>query len=252
MDIRKMKAAVIDALEEIKAKNIVMLNVSKLTSLFDYLVVASGDSNRQTRALADNVKERLKKAGATIYGTEGEESGDWVLVDLGDIVVHAMLPAVRDYYSLEDLWREGKLELPKPEARKTASGKATPAKTEKSTPKAAGAGAKRKIGSKAKTGSKAKAGTKVKVGTKVKPATKLKPGTKVKPASRIKTAGKTKAGTTGKSGTKVKVGTKAKAGSRTKTGTKVKTGSRVKAGSGTGATARSKATTATSRRKKAV
>ena len=242
MDIRKMKAAVIDALEEIKAKNIVVLNVSKLTSLFDYLVVASGDSNRQTRALADNVKERLKKAGATVYGTEGEETGDWVLVDLGDIVVHAMLPAIRDYYRLEDLWREGKLELPKPVARKNASAKAKPAMTEKSTARAAktGAGAKPKTGTKDKIGSRAKTGTRVKAGT------------------RVKIAGKTKGGTTVKAGTKIKTGTRVKAGSRVKTGTMIKTGfrvktsSRVKAGSGTAATARTKSATATSRRKKAV
>jgi ribosome-associated protein len=124
MDIRKAKSAVIDALEEIKAKNIVMLNVSKLTSLFDYLVVASGDSNRQTRALANNVKERLKEAGATVYGSEGEETGDWVLVDLGDIVVHVMQPAIRDYYRLEDLWLDGKVEFPKPVMKEKAPARA--------------------------------------------------------------------------------------------------------------------------------
>jgi ribosome-associated protein len=113
MNIRKMKSAVIDALEEIKAKNIVVLNVAKLTAMFEYIVVATGDSNRQTRALANNVRERLKEAGATIYGSEGEETGEWVLVDLGDIVVHVMQPAVRDYYRLEELWRDGKIEYPK-------------------------------------------------------------------------------------------------------------------------------------------
>ena len=229
MDIRKMKAAVIDALEEIKAKNIVVLNVSKLTSLFDYLVVASGDSNRQTRALADNVKERLKKAGATIYGTEGEESGEWVLVDLGDIVVHAMVPATRDYYRLEDLWREGKLEIPKPAAKKTAPGKAEPAKTEK----AKATGVRQKAGVRAKTGAKVTAGTKAKTGSKVK------------------TAGKTRAGTTAKTGTKVKAGAKAKTGTKLKTGSVPRTATKAKTGSGTTA-ARTKATTATVRRKKTV
>jgi ribosome-associated protein len=231
MDIRKMKAAVIDALEEIKAKNIVMLNVSKLTSLFDYLVVASGDSNRQTRALADNVKERLKAAGATIYGTEGEESGEWVLVDMGDIVVHVMVPATRDYYRLEDLWREGKLEFPKPEARKPASAKAAPAKAEK----AKTAGAKPKTGARAKTGSKVKTGAKVKTAGRTKSVTTVKAGTKVKTAAKVKT------------------GTKLKTGPRLKTGSKLKTGSRTKtAAKGGSATVRSKATTATARRKKAV
>jgi ribosome-associated protein len=241
MDIRKMKAAVIDALEEIKAKNIVVLNVSKLTSLFDYLVVASGDSNRQTRALADNVKERLKAAGATIYGTEGEESGEWVLVDLGDIVVHAMVPATRDYYRLEDLWREGKLEFPKPAARKPASAKAAPAKAEKSK----ATGAKSKTGTKAKIG--AKATGKTRAGTTVKAGTRAKAGTSAKTGNH-----KAKAGSRAAAGTTVKVAGKIKTGSKLKTGSRTKTANKAKTGSGTAATARTKAITATARRKKAV
>ncbi|MDX2219071.1 MAG: ribosome silencing factor [Burkholderiales bacterium] len=114
MNPKKMGALVIDALEDIKAKNIVMINVSKLTSMFDYIVIASGDSNRQTKALANNVREKLKEAGAHVYGSEGEETGEWVLVDLGDIVVHVMQPTVREYYRLEELWRDGKIEFPKP------------------------------------------------------------------------------------------------------------------------------------------
>ncbi len=158
MDTKTMKAAVIDVLEEIKAKNIVALNVSKLTSLFDYLVVATGDSNRQTRALANNVKERLKERGAKVYGSEGEDTGEWVLVDLGDIVVHVMQPAIRDYYTLEELWREGKIEYPKPAAKKTApAGDAPPVseaakaagKSTAATGKSAGAG---KTAKSAKTG----------------------------------------------------------------------------------------------------
>jgi ribosome-associated protein len=115
MNPKKMSALVIDALEDIKAKNILVLNVSKLTSLFDYIVIASGDSNRQTKALANNVRDKLKEAGAHVYGSEGEETGEWVLVDLGDIVVHIMQPTVREYYRLEELWRDGKVEFPKPE-----------------------------------------------------------------------------------------------------------------------------------------
>ncbi len=114
MNPKQMGALVIDALEDIKAKNIVMINVSKLTSLFDYIVVASGDSNRQTRALANNVRDKLKEAGGKVYGSEGEETGEWVLVDLGDVVVHVMQQATREYYRLEELWRDGKIEFPKP------------------------------------------------------------------------------------------------------------------------------------------
>jgi ribosome-associated protein len=92
------------ALEDIKAKDILIMDVSRLTTLFDRMIIASGDSNRQVRSLADNVREKLKAAGAEIIGTEGEDGGEWVLVDAGDLVVHVMHPAVRAHYNLEELW----------------------------------------------------------------------------------------------------------------------------------------------------
>ena len=104
------KKLVIAALEDIKAHDIVAIDVRRLTSMFDWIVVASADSARQTKSLARNVRDRLKESGATIIGTEGEESGDWVLVDAGDIVTHVMQPAVREYYNLEELWSEGKFD----------------------------------------------------------------------------------------------------------------------------------------------
>lgn len=104
MDIRKLQKTVVVALEDIKAKDIEVIDTSKLTSLFDRIVIASGDSNRQTRALARNVQDKVKEAGGQVVGVEGEEAGEWVLVDLGDIVVHLMQPAIRDYYNLEELW----------------------------------------------------------------------------------------------------------------------------------------------------
>ncbi|MFT4171614.1 MAG: ribosome silencing factor [Rhodocyclaceae bacterium] len=104
MDIRKLQKLVVDALEDIKARDIEVLNTTRLTSLFDRVVIASGDSNRQTRALARNVQEKVKEAGGVVISVEGEETGEWVLVDLGDIVVHVMQPAVRAYYNLEELW----------------------------------------------------------------------------------------------------------------------------------------------------
>ena len=104
MDIHTLENLVVDALEDIKAKDIEVINTTKLTSLFDRIVVASGDSNRQTRALARNVQEKVREAGGTVISVEGEESGEWVLVDLGEIVVHVMQPAVRAYYNLEELW----------------------------------------------------------------------------------------------------------------------------------------------------
>lgn len=99
-----MKKAVVAALEDIKARDIAVMNVKKLTSMTDYMVVASGDSNRQTRALSDNVQKKLKELGAQVLGVEGEETGEWVLVDLGAVVVHIMQPKVREYYNLEQLW----------------------------------------------------------------------------------------------------------------------------------------------------
>ena len=95
---------VIDALEDIKGQNIAILDVTGLTDVMDTLVVASGNSNRQVKALADNVIERCKKAGFQPIGVEGMESADWVLVDLGDVVVHVMLPETRAFYELEKLW----------------------------------------------------------------------------------------------------------------------------------------------------
>lgn len=99
-----IKKAAVAALEDIKASDIVVLNVKKLTSMTDYMIVASGDSSRQVKALARNVVDKLKQRGAEVVGVEGEDSGDWVLVDFGYVVVHVMHPAVRAYYNLEELW----------------------------------------------------------------------------------------------------------------------------------------------------
>ena len=95
------------ALEDIKARDIEVIDVRPQTSLYDTMVIASADSNRQVKALANHVRDRLKEAGATILGVEGEQVGEWILVDAGDIVVHVMQPAVRAYYNLEELWAPG-------------------------------------------------------------------------------------------------------------------------------------------------
>ncbi|MGZ8269617.1 MAG: ribosome silencing factor [Methylophilus sp.] len=106
MNLEEMKLAVVDALEDIKAFDINVMDVRKLTSLTNYMIVASGNSTRQCKAIADNVREKLKAKGADIRGTEGEKEGEWVLVDLDDIVVHIMVPTTRAYYNLEQLWGE--------------------------------------------------------------------------------------------------------------------------------------------------
>ena len=108
MESTQLIKTVVAALEEIKAYDIAVLEVSGITALFDYIIIASADSNRQTRALANNVQEKIKAAGGRVYSQEGEQSGEWLLVDLGDAIVHIMLPAVRDYYNLEALWDEAK------------------------------------------------------------------------------------------------------------------------------------------------
>jgi len=105
MKIAQLEKIVIAALEEIKGRDIEVINTAKQTPLFERIIVAGGDSNRQVRSLAQNVREKVKAAGVNIISTEGEENGEWVLVDLGDIVVHIMQPAIRNYYNLEELWR---------------------------------------------------------------------------------------------------------------------------------------------------
>jgi ribosome-associated protein len=104
MELEAMKQAVVDALEDIKATDISVLDVSKLTAITSYMIIATASSTRQAKSLAQNVQEKLKELGVQITGVEGEREGEWVLVDLGDIVVHIMLQGTRDYYNLEQLW----------------------------------------------------------------------------------------------------------------------------------------------------
>ena len=102
--LETMKAAVIDALEDIKGFDITVMDVRKLTNMTSYMIVCSATSSRQAKAIGDNVREKMKEKNYTIRGTEGEKEGEWVLVDLNDIVVHIMVPTTRAYYNLEQLW----------------------------------------------------------------------------------------------------------------------------------------------------
>ena len=104
MRVDKIVKTAVAALEDIKARDLSVLNVVKLTPMFDRVIIATGDSTRQVKALADNVQLKLKAAGARVYGVEGERSAEWVLIDLGTVIVHVMLPAVRSHYNLEELW----------------------------------------------------------------------------------------------------------------------------------------------------
>jgi ribosome-associated protein len=104
MEITKLQRAIIDGLEDVKAQDIKVFNTTHLTALFDRVIVASGTSNRQTKALANSVRDKVKELGGDIISTEGEEVGEWVLVDCGDAVVHILQPALRQYYNLEEVW----------------------------------------------------------------------------------------------------------------------------------------------------
>jgi ribosome-associated protein len=106
MDIRKLQRAIVDGLEDVKAQNIVVFNTEHLSPLFERVIIASGTSNRQTKALAASVRDAVKAAGDPPPRVEGEENGEWIIVDCGSAVVHVMQPAFRDYYHLEELWGE--------------------------------------------------------------------------------------------------------------------------------------------------
>jgi ribosome-associated protein len=104
MNLMQLEKLVVDALEDIKGRDIEVIDTSRLTSLFERMVIACGDSNRQVKSLARNVQDKVRAAGGHVLSCEGEEVGEWVLVDLGDLIVHVMQPAVRSYYNLEELW----------------------------------------------------------------------------------------------------------------------------------------------------
>jgi len=123
MDIRKKQRAVVDALDDVKGREIIVFNTTRHASMFERVVIASGDSTRQVKALADRVQERIRELGGRVYGVEGESNAEWVLVDLGDVVVHIMHPAVRSYYNLEEIWGGKTVQL-KQAASGAARGKA--------------------------------------------------------------------------------------------------------------------------------
>lgn len=178
MDIRKKQRAVVEALEDIKGRDIVVFNTERLSAYFERVVLATGDSTRQVKALADNVQEKLKSLGARIHGMEGDGS-EWVLVDLGDIVVHVMHPSARLTYNLEALWGGKDVKIkrePEPAARVAPKAK----------PKA-------KVTVKVKVKAKTKAKTKTTAKTAPRTKTKAKAKTKSAPKGKVKAKAKTPA-----------------------------------------------------------
>ena len=131
-DIQKLQRAIVDGLEDVKAQDIQVFNTEKLSPLFERVIIASGTSNRQTKALAASVRDAVRDAGFAKPRMEGEENGEWIIVDCGQAVAHIMQPAIRQYYHLEDLWGETPVRLKfgadKPVARAAAEKAATPAK----------------------------------------------------------------------------------------------------------------------------
>ena len=127
MDIRKLQRAIVDGLEDVKAHDIKVFNTEHLSPLFERVIVASGTSNRQTKALASSVRDSVKSRGMAVLRTEGEDNGEWIIVDCGAAVVHVMQPAIRQYYNLEELWGDKSVKV-KLGAASTLLPKASPDK----------------------------------------------------------------------------------------------------------------------------
>ena len=190
MDIRKLQRAIVDGLEDVKAQNIAVFNTEHLSPLFERVIIASGTSNRQTKALASSVRETVKSRGMPVLRTEGEDNGEWIIVDCGAAVAHIMQPAIRDYYHLEELWGgksvrlklgDGKAGLPKAAEPEPAPASARKASTATPSRKTAGA-----------TGSKGGPQASPKTGPKTGPKTSARSAGQGAPKTAAKTA--TKAG----------------------------------------------------------
>lgn len=200
MDIKTLQALVVDALEDVKAQEIRVYDTMHLTSMFDRIVIASGTSNRQTRALAMSVRDKVKSSGGEIINMEGENTGEWVLVDLGDIVVHIMQPAIRAYYRLEEIWGDKEVKLG---AAKRAAGTAR-----KASQKAASDGTQAPATTAAKKATAKKSAT-TKAPAKKAPARKT-PAKKATVAVAAKTTSKTASKTASKAASKAASKTAAK------------------------------------------
>ena len=110
-DVQKLQRAIIDGLEDVKAQDIVVFDTEHITSLFERVIIASGTSNRQTKALAASVRDAVRDAGFSKPRIEGEDNGEWIIVDCGSAVAHIMQPTIRQYYHLEELWGDKPIKL---------------------------------------------------------------------------------------------------------------------------------------------
>ena len=212
-DVTKLQRAIVDGLEDVKAQDIQVFNTEHLSPLFERVIVASGTSNRQTKALAASVRDAVKEAGFDKPRTEGEDNGEWIIVDCGSAVAHIMQPAIRQYYRLEEIWGEKPVRL-KLGAAKPAPSAANLLADKKAAQKAAKADAKAAPKSRAKP--KAEEGVKapaMKAAAK-KPAAKTAAKALAAPAASAKTAAKTAANAVAKEAAKTAAKTAAKAASK--------------------------------------
>ncbi|WP_341886952.1 ribosome silencing factor [Variovorax sp. YR752] len=191
LDIRKLQRAIVDGLEDVKAQNIVVFNTEHLSPLFERVIVASGTSNRQTKALAASVRDAVKTKGFPLPRTEGEDNGEWIIVDCGSAVVHVMQPAIRDYYRLEEIWGGKPVKLKvdtTPVKLVKASEEAAPAK--KATAKKPAPAGKTTAAKKTPAAPKAAAAKKAAPAKKTAPARKAPVARKAAPAAKKPVAAK--------------------------------------------------------------
>ena len=183
MDIRKLQRAIVDGLEDVKGQNIVVFNTEHLSSLFERVIIASGTSNRQTRALAAGVRDAVKAGGFGPPRTEGEENGEWIIVDCGAAVVHVMQPSIREYYHLEEIWGDKPVRMKLGGTAPAAAKPAVPTAARRSTKPAADVAAQKPATAKraparkpaAKAAAPAKKGVTRTVGVKQSPSGKPAP-----------------------------------------------------------------------------
>jgi ribosome-associated protein len=195
LDIRKLQRAIVDGLEDVKAQNITVFNTEHLSSMFERVIVASGTSNRQTKALAASVRDSVKSRGMQVLSTEGEDNGEWIIVDCGAAVAHIMQPTVREYYHLEEIWGgkpvrlktgdapKGLVKASEPEPEPAPAKKASPARKAAPAKKAAPA-------RKATPAKKAAPAKKSAPARKAAPAKKSAPAPKAAPARKAPAAKK--------------------------------------------------------------
>ena len=197
-DIQKLQRAIVDALEDVKAQEIQVFDTEHLSSLFERVIIASGTSNRQTKALAASVRDKVRNAGFGKPRIEGEDNGEWIIVDCGQAVVHVMQPTIRTYYNLEEIWGGTPVRLkfgaPKPVAAADVKSHIRSTDAKKAAPKKAAAKK-----TEAQPAAKSKVALKAPAKTATKPAGKTAPKSAAKSA--VNTAAKTPAKTAAKSAT---------------------------------------------------